>query len=149
MIQRIQSLFLLLVSILMAATVFCPLIELVNEDSSLSVTFHSFGIGADFPTWGVLALAIVGALLAFINIFLYKKRKLQINIGYVTVLSIIVYYVTSMLYINSFLGKIESSYSINVQVGIILPVIALILDLLAISRIKKDEKLVKSLDRIR
>lgn len=149
MIQRIQSLFLLLVSILMAATVFCPLIELVNEDSSLSVTFHSFGIGADFPTWGVLALAIVGALLAFINIFLYKKRKLQINIGYVTALSIIVYYVTSMLYINSFLGKIESSYSINVQVGIILPVIALILDLLAISRIKKDEKLVKSLDRIR
>lgn len=149
MIQRIQSLFLLLVSILMAATAFCPLIELVNEDSSLSVTFHSFGIGVDFPTWGVLALAIVGALLAFINIFLYKKRKLQINIGYVTALSIIVYYVTSMLYINSFLGKIESSYSINVQVGIILPVIALILDLLAISRIKKDEKLVKSLDRIR
>lgn len=149
MIQRIQSLFLLLTSIIMTATVFCPLIELVNKDASLSVIFHSFGIGTDFPTWGVLVFAILSALLAFINIFLFKKRKLQINIGYVTALCIVIYYVTSMVYINAFLGKIDDSYTFNLQVGIILPVIALILDLLAISRIKKDEKLVKSLDRIR
>lgn len=149
MIQRTQSIFLLLASILMVATAFCPLIELVNENASFSATFHSFGIGADFPTWGVLIFAVISALLAFINIFFYKKRKLQINIGYMTALSIIIYYVTSMVYINSFMGKIDSSYTLNVQFGIILPVIALVLDLLAISRIKKDEKLVKSLDRIR
>ncbi|MBK5722154.1 DUF4293 domain-containing protein [Dysgonomonas sp. Marseille-P4677] len=149
MIQRIQSIFLLLTALLMAATIFCPLVEIVNEGAALLATFHSFGIGADFPTWGVLTFAILSALLAFINIFLYKKRKLQINIGYLTALSIVIYYVTSMVYINSFLGKIDNSYTLNVQIGIIFPVIALIFDLLAISRIKKDEKLVKSLDRIR
>ena len=50
---------------------------------------------------------------------------------------------------NAFLGEIDSAYNINLQFGIILPVVALIFDLLAISRIKRDEKLVKSLDRIR
>lgn len=148
MIQRIQSIFLLLTSILMAATAFCPLVEFVNGDSSLSITFHSYGIGTDFPTWGVFTFAILSALLAFINIFLYKKRKLQIKISYITALSIVLYYITSMVYINSFLGKIDAAYTF-LQFGIILPVIALIFDLLAISRIKKDEKLVKSLDRIR
>jgi DMSO reductase anchor subunit len=133
----------------MGAAAFCPLIEIVNETPQLSIAFHSYGIGAGFPTWGVLTFAVASGLLAFINIFLYKKRKLQINIGYLTAILIIVYYITTMVYMNAFLEKIDSTYTINIQFGIILPVAALIFDLLAISRIKKDEKLVKSLDRIR
>ena len=66
-----------------------------------------------------------------------------------TALLIVMYYITSMVYINAFVGKIDSEYTLNVQLGIILPVIALIFDLLAYFRIKKDEKLIKSLDRIR
>ena len=131
----------------MAGTIFCPLLEISGNDVTLS--FHSFGIGQDFPTWGVLTFAVLGALLAFVNIFLYKKRKLQVKLALLTALLIVVYYVTSMVYLNAFLSKIDNSYTMNVQFGIILPVIALIFDLLAISRIKKDEKLVKSLDRIR
>lgn len=149
MIQRIQTLFLLLVVVLMGVTAFCPLVEIVNGTPELSIAFSSYGIGADFPTWGVLTLAVASALLAFVNIFLYKKRKLQVNIGYLTVILIVVYYVTALVYMNAFLGKIDSAYTLNLQFGIILPVAALIFDLLAISRIKKDEKLVKSLDRIR
>lgn len=147
MIQRIQSVFLLLTALLMGGTFLCPLVGITDGNTSLN--FHSYGIGPDFPTWGVLSFAALSALLALVNIFLYKKRKLQVNIGYITALLIIVYYVTAMVYMNAFLARIEGEYTINVQFGIILPVIALIFDLLAISRIKKDEKLVKSLDRIR
>lgn len=152
MIQRIQTIFLLLTAILMGVTALCPLIEIV-DGGKLVITYYSFGIGkvfgGEFPTWGVLTFAVISGLLAFINIFFYKKRKIQINIGYITALLIVVYYITAMVYLNAFLGKIDSAYTINLQFGIILPVVALIFDLLAISRIKKDEKLVKSLDRIR
>ena len=147
MIQRIQTFFLLLTAILMGATFFCPLLEITGND--LTVTFHSFGIGEDFPTWGVVTFAALSALSAFVSIFFYKKRKLQINLGYVTALLIAVYFVTSTVYVNAYLGKLVDTYTINIQLGIILPVLALIFSLLAIFRIKKDEKLVKSLDRIR
>lgn len=58
MIQRIQTVFLLLVVVLMGATAFCPLVEIVNGTPQLSTAFHSYGIGVDFPTWGVLIFAM-------------------------------------------------------------------------------------------
>ncbi|WP_108823480.1 DUF4293 domain-containing protein [Dysgonomonas sp. Marseille-P4361] len=152
MIQRIQTIFLLLTAIFMASAVFCPLFEIV-EGGKLALTFHSFGIGkmfnAEYPTWGILTFGIISSLLAFINIFLFKKRKLQINIALITALSIVVYFIATLVYLNAYLSKLESDYNLNIQFGIILPVLALIFDLLAMTRIKKDEKLVKSLDRIR
>lgn len=152
MIQRIQTIFLLLTAIFMGAAIFCPLFEII-DGGKLALTFHSFGIGtmfnAEYPTWGVLTFAILSTMLPIFNIFLYKKRRLQANVALVTALSIVVYYVATMVYLNTYLAKIESEYVLNVQFGVFLPVIALILDLLAVFRIRKDEKLVRSLDRIR
>lgn len=150
MIQRIQSVFLLLAAVLMAITYFCPLAGIVvSESSGLSITFSPSGIGTDFPTWGVITFTALCTLLPLINIFLYKKRKLQVNIALITILLIVLFYVTSGVYLNAFLGKLDSAYNIHMEYGIIFPVIALIFNILAILRIKKDEKLVKSLDRIR
>lgn len=153
MIQRIQTIFLLLTAIFMGAAVFCPLFEIV-DGGKLSLTFHSFGVGVMFSepeyiTWGILAFALLGVILPIVNIFLYKRRQLQIKLSLLTALLIVIYYVTTMIYLNAYLAKIDSTYILNVQFGIILPVVALIFDLLAISKIKKDEKLVRSLDRIR
>lgn len=152
MIQRIQTIFLLLTAIFMSGAAFCPLFEIV-DGGKLSLTFHSFGIGtmfnAEYPTWGILTFAVLGIILSIVNIFLYKKRQLQIKLALLTALLIVVYYVTTMIYLNTYLAKIDSAYTLNIQFGIILPVIALIFDFLAISKIKKDEKLVRSLDRIR
>jgi len=148
MIQRIQTIFLLLTGVLMAATFICPLLDIKATGIDVTSSFNSFGV-VNFPTWGVFTFAVISSILALINIFLYKKRKLQANMALLTALLIVMYYITSMVYINAFVGKIDSEYTLNVQLGIILPVIALIFDLLAYFRIKKDEKLVKSLDRIR
>lgn len=152
MIQRIQTVFLLLTAILMGAAILCPLFEIV-DGGKLALTFHSFGIGkifnAEYPTWGILTFAALATILPLINIFLYKNRKLQVNMALLTALLIVLYYVTALVYLNTYLSKISSDYTLNIQFGIILPVIALVLDLLAVSRIKKDDKLVRSLDRIR
>jgi len=71
------------------------------------------------------------------------------KIGNLTVVFIIGYLITAFVYVYSYIGKMDSAYGINIQYGIVFPVIAFILNILAVLRIKKDEKLVKSLDRIR
>lgn len=153
MIQRIQSIFLLLTTILMGATFVIPSLEITSESLKFSsVLFNSLGIfdnSISYHAWGATVFCALSAIVAFLNIFLYKKRKLQIKLGLFTALLIAIYYVTAAFYINAFLDKITPEYSLNIQLGIIFPVLALIFDLLAVSRIKKDEKLVKSLDRIR
>lgn len=153
MIQRIQSIFLLLTTILMGATFVIPSLEITSEGLKFSsILFNSLGIfdsSISYHAWGATVFCALSAIVAFLNIFLYKKRKLQIKLGLFTALLIAIYYVTAAFYINAFLDKITPEYSLNIQLGIIFPVLALIFNLLAVSRIKKDEKLVKSLDRIR
>lgn len=150
MIQRIQSVYLLLVVLLMAAASFCPLLELAGGGKAY--TFSSLGIGqlftVQYPTWGVVFFTVLSALVALINIFLYKKRKLQMKVGTLTSLLILFFYVTLYVYFNAYTEKYELTFS-SFQFGLILPVVALIFNVLAILRIKKDENLVKSLDRIR
>lgn len=152
MIQRIQTILLLLVAVLMVVTCFSPLIAIADGEKFVS-TFYPFGIFRLIEplsyTWGVIFMAALSALLAFVNIFLYKKRKQQIKICLITALLIVFYYVTTMVYLTTYLNKIPTEYTLSIQFGIIIPVVALILDLLAMNKIKKDEKLVRSLDRIR
>lgn len=151
MIQRIQTVFLLLAAILMGVTAFSPILSIASGVSSYP--FFSYGVGEfpdlEFHSWGILTFAVLSSLLSFIAIFLYKKRKVQINVGYIIALLIVAYYATAAVYLNAYLDKIGEARFIGIQYGIILPVVALIFDILAILRIKKDEKLVKSLDRIR
>lgn len=155
MIQRVQTVFLLLTALLMGTVIFCPLFEIIDVDK-FTVVFHSYNIGemlsSKYPLWGVLPIAMLSATLPLVNIFFYKKRKLQINMALLTAVLIVIYYVATIFYLNAYLAEIDDAtvnLKLNMQFGIILPVIALIFDLLAIYRIRKDEKLVKSLDRIR
>lgn len=151
MIQRVQSLYLLLVAVLMAVTFFSPLLGLKSTDLSTLVMYSEGIFSAEKlikPTWGVISIAGMGALVAFINIFLFKKRKLQIKVGFITSFLIVFFYITLFTYFYVYTNQngleLNSAYY-----GVILPVIALILNFLAIRKIKSDEKLVRSLDRIR
>lgn len=133
----------------MGLTTVSPLLTLTNGKHLLD--FYSLGItslGETLPTWGVASIAGLSALLALINIFLYKKRKVQMKIGTLTSVLILFFYVTVFIYFYSYSGKHDLSFS-GVQYGIILPFVALVFNILATLRIKKDENLVKSLDRIR
>ena len=153
MIQRIQSVYLLLVAILMGVTAFSPLFVLKGGTELFD--FYSYGIvpiDADLEvvkcTYGVISMAGLSALFAFVNIFLYKKRKAQIRVGYLTSFFIILFYIAVGAYFYSVGNRLTLDIE-GIQYGIILPVVALIFNLLAIAKVKKDEKLVRSLDRIR
>lgn len=85
MLQRIQTVYLLIIMALTIAILFLPLAVLQSGDQLF--TFDATGISTMaaqpeliYPTWGLFALTIVISLLALLTIFLFKKRILQIRI---------------------------------------------------------------------
>lgn len=147
MIQRIQTIYLLIAAILMAVTAFSPILSL-NE----GMTLFSYGIKQANevikPTWGIVSMAGLSALLSFITIFMFKNRKKQAKMVLISALIVVFYFVTAVVYLASYLNKFTEGIN-TVMYGIIFPIIALVLLLLAFKGINKDEKLVRSLDRIR
>jgi len=150
MIQRIQTIFLLLAAILMAVTVFSPLVIL--EGGNRFVSLYPYGMveagNTTYMTWGVITFACLAILLPVINIFLYKKRKIQVKVCSFTIFIIVVFYITLYAYLYFLMAKNGLSLQ-GMQYGIILPAIALIFVVLASVNIKKDERLIQSLNRIR
>jgi hypothetical protein len=93
-----------------------------------------------------IVLFLVSALLSFISIFLYRSRQTQFVLGR---LNIILNFILLGLFIFRLLN---SSLVINGSekgFGLILPVFSIVLLVLANKAIKKDEYLVKSVDRLR
>lgn len=148
MLQRIQSIYLLLAAISMAVAAFCPIMNLIDN-----CMLYPCGIikveELIKPTWGIISIVGLSALLSFITIFLYKKRKKQISCIYVNILIILFYYITTLVYLLSYYNNIGFEAIQSFSYGGILPILALIFLVLAKIAIGKDEKLVKSLDRIR
>ena len=151
MIQRIQTVYLLLVAVLMGITAISPLLLLNTSEGGL-LDLCSCGIynGKTLvkPIYGIVSMAGISVLLVFLNIFLFKKRKLQTKVGHLTSLLIISFYITVAAYFSAFTSANGAAFS-GIHYGILLPVAALVLNVLAICKIKSDEKLVRSLDRIR
>ena len=141
MIQRKQTLWLLLAS----AAAFCTLRFPFYGGRRLNATANL--PNEYFSAQNNLLLLILTAgvgLLAFISIFLYKNRKLQLRL---TVISVIVSLLNLVLYFietKKFVPE-QSSYNITSIIALVIPVFLFI----AARGIRKDEKLVKSLDRLR
>ena len=155
MVQRVQSIYLLMTMLLMAVLCFFSLFDFSGGVDQIIYNFTTSGIEFEetiSPTWGVLVVAALGALVPLINIFLFKNRKLQIKLCHLTTFLIVFLYITTAAYLYAFTNGIGidiSTISISPNFAVVVPVIALIFNILAIGGIKKDEKKVRSLDRIR
>ncbi len=89
---------------------------------------------------------IVASVLILVNIFLYAKRSLQIKLNIVAILLLIILLGLS-IYQNGFLSG-EKQFS-EKDIRLFVPFISIVLLLIANKYIKRDERLVKSVDRIR
>jgi len=137
----------------MAVTVFSPLAELINLSDNSLYTYRSLGIFQDsatykYSTMGVISMCIIGAAIALITIFFYKKRKVQLKLCYTNIIAILLFYGAFFSYYYAAKNSMNIEFS-SLNFGIILPIVALIFNILATSKIKADEKLIRSLDRIR
>jgi DMSO/TMAO reductase YedYZ heme-binding membrane subunit len=129
--QRIQTLFMLLAVGLMAAHLFLPSgtlngTEIVPIDDLL-------------PTL-LTALAIVLGLAAITH---FRQRKRQMLINWIATA------VIAVIYILWLISDTRSAADYQVEWGMYLPGFAAIFLLIANTRIRKDEKLVSSMDRLR
>ncbi len=143
MIQRIQTIYLLLIAGLMLAMLFMPL-GYAEEMVFTSKAIIQKGIIV-CSTWGTFTIISTVILNALISISLYKKRALQIRLSIINIFQMILIYGVFFFSYFSFLKDCK----IQPAIALSFPIIAIIFNLLAIRSIRKDEKLIKSLDRIR
>jgi peptidoglycan/LPS O-acetylase OafA/YrhL len=155
MLQRVQTIYLLAATVLMSLMLFLPLAEIAAEGTGiyevLSKGWYITGGESAEPvmfTWPVFILVLFLTMLPLINIILYKKRKLQIRICIYSI--ILAFGLIGLIYYYFVIGirpLDEPAYALSVPM--VLPAIFIILIYLAFRGIRKDEILVRSLDRIR
>ena len=149
MIQRIQTLYLLLAAGLVACAAFLPLASFASGGEEFRL--YAFGLRtADGETVQstLLALALV---LPLTTIFLFKRRMLQFRLGVVEMILLLgaqivmgIYYFLSYRLFSSFEFHAQS-----VKLPLVLPLIAMIFTYLAVRAIFRDELMIRSMDRIR
>ena len=149
MIQRIQSLWLLLAFGTAILMYFFPVIQLTPENGLYIFDYDSISIAGidNLIQSGYIVAGLLGiiAFLSFVGIFLFKKRMLQMRIC--TFISLLIIFLVGLITYFS----LSSGNKVAATIGLsaILPIIIFIFVLMARRAVKKDEDLVKSVDRIR
>jgi len=153
MIQRIQTLYLLVALLIIESLFFVPLGEVVVETQNYKLMFNGFFQIIENSSklvqqnYALIILIPLIGLINFITIFLFKKRTLQLRLTMYN--TILMFGLSGMaVYI---LYRAFSNYDAVIlpNISIVFPVIAGILNFLAFRQIRKDDALVKSMNRIR
>ena len=153
MIQRLQSVYLLLAAALVVTSMFMPMATIVTlEDPMVLSAMGAYTPGADskllLTMWPLTIVLGLSALLALISIFLYRNRPLQMRVCNFTALLLIAFYVVLGIYIYDLYIALNGE-SLQLQAALSMPVVALVLNYIAYRRIRADERLVRSADRLR
>lgn len=153
MIQRPQSLLLLGVAVLLFFSTMTPLWRVTRIDVDV-VSLNAFKMvisGKTFSTVYLASTALLSSLLALISIFLFKNRQRQLQIGLVNMALISI---NMMLLVFKAIPDAIRVLGITEEkgtygMGVYFVIVAIVLNFLASRMIRKDEELVKSVDRIR
>jgi hypothetical protein len=100
-------------------------------------------------TLPIIVIVSISTILSLVTLFYYKNRSLQLKINNYNILMTIIFTGTIFLWIPYMIEEILPDAVRTWQYGLLLPLISLVFLVLAGSFIKKDEKLVKSADRLR
>lgn len=154
MIQRIQTVFLLVATILLIFLLFFPISEflrttdqtifefgfkgLTNESGDHAITFFSVPFSL---------LVAICLLLTLVTIFLYKKRMLQIRLSTFNIVILVGLQGLMFYYIKA--AQTALPGEVSYTIFFVFPFVAAILVFLALRAIARDEALVRSLDRLR
>ncbi len=151
MIQRIQSVYLLIVTILLVVAICLPTGQFIGENG-ISYVFKPLGItlenGELQTTWGLLAILLLSAVVSLCSIFLYRNRMLQIRMTIFSSLLLIGFYIVFAVFWFVMKGKLGAA-SFQIGWALSLPAVCIILNYLAFRAIYRDEVMVRAADRLR
>lgn len=136
MLQRIQTIYLLLSAGISAGLIFVFHLWTTNEGLSFYAQDDKLYLG----------LFIASAVLSLVSIFRYNNRKSQFVLGR---LNIILNFILLGLFVYQSLNVSGEANVSEKGIGILLPIFSIVFLVLANKAIKKDEDLVKSVDRLR
>jgi len=151
MIQRIQSLYLLLTAICYAVIMFLPL-ALINGKVSYSVWSLTDANGIILTqTYYLGLIAIIIVFLSIIAIFLYRKRMVQNKFCAALFVFIFIFMALFFFIYPEFVIKKEWGNDVLIKYSFysIIAVLPIVFIWLANRGIIKDERLIRSADRLR
>ncbi len=147
MIQRIQSIWLLLAALAAVSLLFIPIIGLAGAEGYFTLNGaglknEALDTGTNYP---LLISTAAAALISVANIFNFRNRKLQMRLIWINILLLIGLGLWMFL-----LGKsVTGLKTLDIEEGVFVIPVAIILLLLALKGVKNDEKLIRSADRLR
>ena len=161
MIQRIQTLFLILYIGALVSTFFFPVwqkISLNDETNSIeiivtgyisSVDFNNGDTSVLYDNFIISGLVIISCIVAAFSIFSYKNRLNQIKLGAVNsfLTSVLIIYFLYDIFYNEQYININDKISFLISFYLIF--LAIFFNFLANRFIRKDELLVRESERIR
>jgi hypothetical protein len=151
MIQRIQTVFWLFAGIAIGLIFFFPMAMLTGESLDAHLWLKGYVESGSndvlYSTWPLTVLSYLILLLTIFIIFQYKRRVLQLRLTIYNILLIIGLCGLAVFY--SLSGAQELNGEIELSYFSIMPVIAIILNLLAWRGVRRDYLLLKAVDRIR
>lgn len=154
MLQRIQSVFLFIAVLLMLLMTIFPVwvYQPENSDTVSVLTafyFEQGGVKEFMPYTLIAVLAILSAIVGFIEIFKFKNRLLQMKLGTLNSLLMIGTLGLSFYFANELIEKFNLQLGWSYGMAVYFPPAAMLCNIMANRFIRKDEKLVRSVDRIR
>ena len=147
MIQRIQSIFLLLASasaFALFAVPFGTTPEPVAESAIYADSVYDIQ-----DSNGLLALFCIAGALALLSIFTFKNRKTQLMLGRLAMVANVIGFILVIIFYFQNASELQGIQDEENPIGFALPVIFMVFAILAQRAIRKDEKLVRSTDRLR
>lgn len=145
MIQRIQSLWLFLAALAAAGLLYFNLYTYHTLENAVD-TSRQFKANDQY---GLFVLAILLIILPLVNIFLFKNRKRQKGLAMLGIVVAIGFIALMIMEITNLRDTTPPPSSGSYGVGAIMPILSIVFMFLALSGIRKDEKMLKSLDRLR
>lgn len=145
MIQRVQSIFLLLAG---AAALGVFALPFATTQASVQETVFADSIYNAQDHIGLIALFAVAGVLALVSIFLYKNRRVQMRLASLAFIANLFAIILGIVFFMQAKQAIGGG-GVDDGFGMYLPIVTFICTFLAYRFINKDEKLVKSMDRLR
>lgn len=155
MLQRIQTIWLFFATAAIFSLFLFPIIQVLDVNGAAKVMKvtglyeHTGGQVVQNQAFLLLTVAtVILALIPFVAIFLYRNRPKQILVCYAAIVAIVAY----CFWLAQTAKQVFAGIALKIDnygIGILLPSLAILFMMLAIKGIRKDEKLIKSADRLR
>ncbi len=154
MIQRIQTVFLFLAIIALVLFNIFPYWQVAAGEEGARMQLMSYGFATtvqgettvDYGLYALVAgLSGVAIIIALVEIFTYKNRLTQMKLAIANSFLM----TATLVLMTYFVVGLQEEYQGDFGLGIFVFALAMLLNILARRFIQKDEKLVRSVDRLR